>query len=499
MAGIVKSTKRRFLVGKRIKEVEVPGTELDTDLFLADLAVMGGDNGYLKDELSLLPQLVKQEAVLSLVTLSRANGQVRGFNGDTKSVELFSFERGSSGSTISSSGKLILNTPGTARLGHVAESGNRLGYLIEKASTNQCLYSEPTSLSQTFNPVGVEVTETDFGLGYLSSGILLPASVACYFRMRHATLDAGKYYTASIYVQRGDGVEPVLQEGVFELRIGNEAYPFRSTVSKVINSVYRISATFFTETALSENNLFVIKRSGIISHLVSGFQIEEGIIPTSYIPTDGSASIRLADKIASSRPIAAYPRHSFYMRSDRFTGWFGNGVDEVNVHGRNLLSASDFIRDTTFRTSAIFINSLLRAGDILTISVEDQLITGEDRPSYMVKLYDRDLAEGQNVYIEKEERIGARVFLTFEVVTGTISDYRYLRIHTADNSQQSQQTVVRFTRPKLERGPVATPWSPAPEDLVRIDESGNLTVESSGSDHLRSLSLVPRALTQEEI
>src|SRR5690606_18162582 len=62
---------------------------------------------------------------------------------------------------------------------------------------------------------------------------------------------------------------------------------------------------------------------------------------------------------------------------------------------------------------------------------------------------------------------------------------------TVDSSLQNGVFYI-----KLEKGGVATP---AAEAIVQIDTAGNLTIQSGGSERLRSLSLVSRALKQEEI
>ena len=194
----------------------------------------------------------------------------------------------------------------------------------------------------------------------------------------------------------------------------------------------------------------------------------------------------MADKLTSNRPIAVYPNNSFYLESDSYTGWFGDGVDHL-ITGRNMFAQY-------IAVEGMYINNIsgVAASDALhSVSGFIPVMGGAD---YV--LSSPGLNQVRFVSFDVDRNYISGVLLADEqgasVIYRPASNAAFIRFSCRSNEHP-------ITTWKLERGTIATPWSPAPEDLVQIDANGNLKVESNGSDHLRSLSLVPRALTQEEI
>src|SRR5690606_14684835 len=140
MAGIVTSNKTRKLVGNRLKEIDVPTTTLNTALFYADLTAQGAafTTARVNAELNAYPTVVKNNASLSLTPSANKAGVVYAMNGDSKTLEEFEFQRGSSGTYFDASGVMQLAAANVPRINY--ESGVSKGLMIEPASSN--LYTD---------------------------------------------------------------------------------------------------------------------------------------------------------------------------------------------------------------------------------------------------------------------------------------------------------------------------------------------------------------------
>src|SRR5690606_19159017 len=110
MAGIVVSNKVRRLVGNRLKEIDVPTATLDTALYYADLTSKGAlfSQSRVNVELNDYPVTVKNNASFVLTPSARELGVVYAMNGDTKTLEEFEFQRGSSATFYDASGVMKL-------------------------------------------------------------------------------------------------------------------------------------------------------------------------------------------------------------------------------------------------------------------------------------------------------------------------------------------------------------------------------------------------------
>lgn len=480
MAGIVKSTKRRFLIGKRIKEVEVPGMELDTDLFFADLTSVGGNRSpaTMTSEFNALPAIVKTEAVFVIVRQGYKTSFIYGMNGDTKSLESFTFERNSSG-TKWQNVSITLESANIPRIDTLGVGG----YLFEKASSNLLSDSGFLNRLTELSTSGiVSAVDTGFSIGnLLDKGIKVAATSPYSTAYKSISLTGGVSYVFSCFVKREDGGS--LDDADIRINIGGIIL---SPIIKesLSGGVYRIYATVTNENyALSTCGITKRSNSSAMAIICSGYQLEEGKYPTSYIPTTGAAVTRLADKLTSTRPIAIYPRNSFYIESDSYTGWFGNGVRGLDKPGLNIFTldyfnANKYDSPTIGTIWQIDFNVLPNTGYSLSTNIPSVGVI------YDVFFYLSGEAPSSNnngVSSGNPRSINSNASST--ICVGVRK--------SVDSSLQSGLYYI-----KLEKGNTATP---AAEALVRIDAAGNLTVQSSGSERMRSLSLVPRAITQEEI
>ncbi len=522
MAGIVKSTKRRFLIGKRIKEVEVPGTELDTDLFFADVIGVGGSTSesLSRSELTRLPNIVKNESVLTLVSGAYKTGASYAFNGDTKSIDEFAFERNSSGLRFFQ-GALASMPNNTQRQDYDPSNNAYKGIIFEKASTNLITDSGILDGLNSFTSrsnVCLTAVDTGFGLGiWLAKGIKFEwHETETIWTYKTYVFTEGTPYVFSFFIKMDDGSLPTPDD--LRIRVnGLYLSVAASAFTHLGNGVYRYSRSFIGMSTGSQlYSLGFVKQPGNSNKpfIVSGLQLEEGSIATSYIPTTTAASVRLADKLTSNRPIAVYPKNSFYIESSGYTGWFGNGIDGLNILGRNYLSRPDQYRGTftagitfnSFDSRSISVTFPVVAGTPYFSLLNYPITPGIHTLSFKVRITTRTAAS--DITLERGLRgptvgdkrsvivtgVWTEISEIYEVVNPSSSIIFFINSSTAQLG-----VTLELADIKLERGSVATPWSPAPEDLVQIDANGNLKVESNGSDHLRSLSLVPRGLTQEEI
>lgn len=340
MAGIVTETKRRLLIGKEIKEVQVPTGTLDTSLYLSDLASVGAtfNSSRIASELGALPAVVKQNASLALIADTYKTGAVYAINGDTKSLEELNFERGSSATYEDASGNIVLASANVPRINY--RNGVLQGWLVEPASTNLFLDSGVAnglaSLEAKSN-VGVSAGPSGFNLGPLlvnSVTVTRDSSVSTYaYRRPNVALVEGKLYTLSFFCRLSDGSAPTNNDMriTFGGSIGSSSF---NTVHYG-DGVYRCSVSgYWSNTGGTALNFGVAKFNSNTDKeiVVSGFQLEEGSVATSYIPTTTATATRLADKISTKRPTVVFAKNSLYGKlSDGAGVWFGDGVPSPNT------------------------------------------------------------------------------------------------------------------------------------------------------------------------
>ncbi|WP_433863122.1 phage head spike fiber domain-containing protein [Sphingobacterium thalpophilum] len=477
MAGILKSTKNRFLIGKRIKEVEVPGTDLDTELFLSDAEIVStGNSTMFLAELVILPTLAKNELTTTMVSGRFSEGKVYGMNGDTKSIEEYNFSRESSGTRINNGGIIQLLNPNNVRVDYDINTRALKGMLFEKASTNLIPYSGMGNYGSFAAVYGSDRSRCNVVTESGRTCIKVSNTSSQVFRLNTVPIDSTKKYTYSFWIKAS-------QEFSVSLRHWNGAYYSWETKS-VTTSWARMVKTFVPENgSVSDTlHLFVTPTGIIPEFFIADIQLEEGDTATSYIPTESGAVTRLADIMKSERPIAVYPKNSFYLNSDSYTGWFGDGVKDIDAAGINIFDPKYFVQNAVNSgvSGVQVVNFSVKSNEkyVLSTNMPDRsglfdifFYLGNDTPSSPVNGVGLMKPRSVTSLSDGIVKVGIRT----TVIPDLLSGVYYI---------------------KLEKGDTPTA---AAEALVHIDESGVITVSSSESDHLRSLSLVPRALKQEEI
>ncbi|MDQ7225546.1 phage tail spike protein [Staphylococcus haemolyticus] len=189
-------------------------------------------------------------------------------------------------------------------------------------------------------------------------------------------------------------------------------------------------------------------------------------------------------------------------------------IDGIEVGGRNLLPSYNekylgqiYEKVTNTHNFTLsewaksiyrddFIHSKLTPGETYTLTFDTEIIELSNKPSYVLNvgliLYDRNtLKTLVNAYEKIERVVGNKnhksVTFTFEEGNYGILAYTNLSSQngTSDGKPYESDTV-RFTNLKLEKGNVATDWTPAPEDLQRQIQQAQKDAEEAAKVYAKA-------------
>jgi len=231
------------------------------------------------------------------------------------------FEEGTTASSF------VANTTGSPKFITGATYGPRVPMiLVEPSSENLTQRSEPL-LSEfhttgTNIPSGIVVEDATPAYGFNRwIDIQTNPSGSGYgdaVRLRlnaPTSVTSGATYTLSVHVRTSDGSPPIATSsntsGDFALLLGPQLR--NTTVVHIKDDLYRVSATHtYTDTSA---NIYLLKYPEQSSKgiKVTGFQVEEGAVATSYMPTSGSTVTRAADDLS--------------ILGSQFTNFFNSGGD----------------------------------------------------------------------------------------------------------------------------------------------------------------------------
>lgn len=180
--------------------------------------------------------------------------------------------------------------------------------LVEPAATNILPYSEGT-VAQTG---GSNVTNAAVTIPGFANTLQFGDNSLARYSYRSATLgtSAGSVYTLSVFMAMDDGGIPVIglaAAGGADFTLVYEGATFATAnIAHVGNGVYRVSrAVTAAGTGHTSNGVVKYTTQSARGFRVTGYQLELGAYPSSYIPTGAAAATRAADvatSVAGNRP-----------------------------------------------------------------------------------------------------------------------------------------------------------------------------------------------------
>lgn len=526
MAGIVTSNKTRKLVGNRLKEIDVPTTTLNTALYYADLTAQGASYtaSHVNAELNAYPTVVKNNASLALTPSANKAGVVYAMNGDSKTLEEFEFQRGSSGTYFDASGVMQLAAANVPRINY--DAGISKGLLIEPSSSNLFTDSGILNGLNSFpvkSSFGLTAVDTTFELGVLlAKGIKLTRDSTTVYAYKTATILPENTYSFSCYVKKADSSPLTNSDFAFtpDTTISN------ITIISVGSNVYRVSCVI---SQSSKTSFGIIKRisDSNIDLIASGFQLEQTTHISSYIPTTTAIATRLADKVLSKRPTAVFPKNSINVKTAEWPRvWLGNGIDNLNIAGRNLLRGTRNVLQnigTGLNDGSLYqgyaVVKLIGTGAAHEDTYRTLLGSLTRGTTYIVSFYakaSRNMDIRNHFYtpsttISGQSSTGqttssADGSIAVSVTTSwqkywikwTQTDTDVLKTLIIGRILNSTDTI-ELAGFKFEHGTIETSWSPAPEDYVKINGAGSIEISSDEPIHIQQFSLISRELKQEEV
>ncbi|MGV6947025.1 phage head spike fiber domain-containing protein [Sphingobacterium kyonggiense] len=531
MAGITVQTKKRILVDKKIKEVNIPTETLDTAQYFQDLTSSGAtfSNSRINGEMNALPQAVRDNASFALIADARKTGAIYAFNGDTKSTDELEFQRGSSATYEDVSGKIQIAAANEPRLNF--RQGTFHGYLIEPSSSNLLTDSgivEGLGSFTTKSAAGLEAIDTDFNIGaLLSKGARITRQTGISYAYKSKSLVADRLYTISMFVKLSDGSQPTSND--FSFIVQGSVVNMAGSAVNYGNGIFRVHAVHL---GISGGNSIGVAKYPAQSDkalVFTGFQLEEGPVPTTYIPTTISEVTRLAERIITKRPILLFPKNSIFVKTLEFPGvWLGNGLSKLSIVDRNYqlgsIDVSKDLRSNNFTNQPIAIGT-----DSIGAWVTGQVAaTGKFIVStYLAPNFASLL--GTTISSEIGDIVGKQLKFSVDVmcpqpiiiqlsgsasktlvpnewtrlsVTKTISNLNDFRpsliTNDTDNLATPVGTKVYLKNYKIELVGSGT-WQPAPEDYFKAQPDGSFEISSAYPIHLKQLAVISRAMNQEEL
>ena len=224
--------------------------------------------------------------------------------------DIITFTRASGGGRFNSSGVYEWVGNDVPRFDHDPVTLQPLGILIEEQRTNIIPYSDTSGGGWSFGGDRVIGAATGLpGVFAVGASLVRDANGSTFNYYQSLTPVAGTAYTFSIFVRFADGRDIGAEFG----QPGSENSPLNpfafiangaaltwstSTNEHVGGGLWRLSHTITPSDTISRGWGILIRtthKAGLPRLFVTGYQIEAGAFPTSYIPTAASQVTRAAD------------------------------------------------------------------------------------------------------------------------------------------------------------------------------------------------------------
>ena len=242
-------------------------------------------------------------------------------NGNYKPLP-FAFTRSTSATRVNKEGLIEVVTNDRPRIDYTDTSNGVL--LLEKAATNLIEYSEDFSNAYWTKTNASVVAGFSAPDGSLNAYKLVEGtSNSIHIINRVLTVENAKEYTESIFVKSAERTKFGLRDGFsnkwITINLSNGSAIdsnglISSEITKLANDWYRISITFLTASTSATLKAYTLPDSytsgtpetysyqgdGSSGVYIYGGQLEKSPVASSYIPSQGSASTRVAETASDS-------------------------------------------------------------------------------------------------------------------------------------------------------------------------------------------------------
>lgn len=214
--------------------------------------------------------------------------------------------------------------------------------------------------------------------------------------------------------------------------------------SNVTFSSYYRDGTSATRTAYLGR--FIIQESADGSSYTTKYTSTANEGSKTYTPTSTAKTIKCTMYAAGGTATAL----------DTQTVAIVEDIDGVEVGGKNLLLNSGIeYSNTDYPTHIYNMSELMRQEEIYTIKIWGKL--GDGKSNFNAYLDGSSINLGSLI-----NNNNGTYSLTFTGKNGTRTDYSIIHIYPMPSSVSSTSTITKI---KLEKGNIATDWTPAPEDI----------------------------------
>lgn len=272
-----------------------------------------------------MPENFKDRAAVLLVPGAWKNGLIYGMHPLTGAIIPFTFARSGPATYFDKDGIMQTAAAGVPRIDYDPVTKVIRGYLLENTAGNlatQSGFLNGLSDAPT-NGGDIVASNTLWNKGaLLEKGLTLSRSASLTtYAYKNFTFAINTQYTFSFFIKTSDGGIPVIGGSApigttdVSIYIAGLVDPGTNIIQDLGTGVYRISSTLTTGSSISANRFGVIKypTQNAKSYTITGFQLEQSSVSTSYIPTTTGQVTRVADALQSVGDIVNYPAASVFM------------------------------------------------------------------------------------------------------------------------------------------------------------------------------------------